>query len=441
MVNIKISYQSRRLKGRLDIKNRTLLQWFAFLVAFWSVIFNLVNHLPGVFSVLKYIPDGMLLALLILMLMRNHVTVRRPVLPMLCLAVGLFFYTLVMYLMNYQSIAYYLWGFRNNFRFFIAFFAFTAYLDERDVTTWLKTMDILFWINAVLSVFQFFVLHVNQDNLGGIFGIFGGTNGYTQCFMSIVIGKSLLDTFDGKEKISVSMSKCVAAILVAAMAELKFFFFVLVFLMMVAAVMTRFSIKKVIYLMLALIAVVIGTMLLVEWFDEFKGFFDLKNLWETATKKNYSTQNDINRLSAIPTLSRKILTNPLDQLFGLGMGNCDTSAYAICNTPFYQQYAHLHYNFFSSAMIFLEMGYVGLVLYIGFFVACFVQIYKQYKAKRGNVLYNRLALLMVMLCCVLVVYDASMRIESAYMMYFVLAMPFIQSKPQTIRREEKGITT
>lgn len=229
------------------------------------------------------------------------------------------------------------------------------------------------------------------------------------------------------------MGKCMAAIFVAAMAEMKFFFFVLAFLIVGAAIITRFSVRKVIFLLLSLVALALGAMLLVEWFG-FEGFFSLERLWEGAMNKNYSSQRDINRLSAIPTLNKKILKDPVDQIFGLGLGNCDTSAFAICNTPFFRQYGYLHYTWFSIAIIFLETGYVGLFLSFSFFVACFVQTYRQYKAKIGNALYNRLALLMAILSCVLIVYNSSMRIESAYMMYFVLAIPFIRQKSKITQK-------
>ena len=85
----------------------------------------------------------------------------------------------------------------------------------------------------------------------------------------------------------------------------------------------------------------------------------------------YVSNNDINRLTAIPSLIQRLDLSPMQQFFGLGLGNCDTASFSICNTPFYRHYDYLHYTWFTSAMIFLETGYLGLGLYTSFFVSCF----------------------------------------------------------------------
>lgn len=367
------------------------------------------------------------MVMLVLSLGRTKIRVKKSVMPTLRIALGFFFYCLLVYLFEYQSAAYFLWGFRNIFRFYIAFFVFIAYLDEGDVEAWFKIMDILFWVNAGLSLLQFFLLGIKGDFLGGIFGIQGASNGFTLCLMTVVIGRSLLETFEGKESFLKSMLKCTASIMVAAMAEMKFYYFVFIFLLLGAAALTNFSVKKMAYVVLAVAAIIVGAMLLVEWFG-FQGFLSLEGLWESATKNNYSSQGDINRLSAIPTLSRRLAMNPAQQLFGFGLGNCDASAFPVCNTPFFQRYGHLHYTWFASAMLFLETGILGLVLYISFFVVCFAQAYKSYKSKTGNRRYSQLSVLVSVLCLVLTAYNSSLRIEAGYMMYFILALPFIHNK-------------
>lgn len=414
------------LDNGIRIKNRTFVQWLIILVALWSVLMRPVSSLPGVLGYLKYAPDGILFLLLLLSLRQKTLMFRREILANVLIVLGFFVYCLVVYLLRYQSIAYFLWGFRNNFRLYIAFFVFIAYLDVRDVSMWFKVMDVLFWVNAVVSVFQFVVLGIRGDYLGGIFGIQGATNGYTLGFMSIVIGKTLLESFDGSKSFWMGMLKCVASIGVAAMAELKIYFFMFPLLMIAVSILTRFSLRKLIFLILGFLVITFGAMLLVNWFG-FQGFLSLKELWLSATKDSYASQGDINRLSAIPALSQEIMKSPIQRIFGLGLGNCDTSAFAVCNTPFYQNYGYLHYTWFTAAMIFLETGYLGLVIYSSFFVVCFLQACKRYKTGVGNLLYNRLAIMMSLLCVVLMVYNASLRTEPGYMIYFVLATPFICS--------------
>ena len=426
---MKISGMRNPFGGGIRVRNRTLLSWLALIVSLWSVLFCSINNLPGPASFIKYLPDGILLVMLLLCIGRKKAVIKRNVLLPLKVALAFFIFCFLVYLFRYQSVAYFLWGFRNNFRFYIAFFVFVAYLDETDVGTWFKTMDILFWVNAVLSVLQFVVLGIDGDSLGGIFGIQGGSNGFTMCFMSVVVGKSLLENFHGEEKTVMSLLKCAAAIMIATMAEMKFFFFVMIYLLIAAAIMTHFSAKKVIYLLLTLGSLMLAAALLVEWFG-FEGFFSLERLWESATQQNYSSSGDINRLSAIPGLIQRLDLSLLEQTFGMGLGNCDTSAFAVCNTPFYQQYGYLHYTWFTSAMVFLETGYVGLGIYLSFFAVCFYRARKNNKDGVGNQLFNRLAVIMSLLCAVLVVYNSSLRIEAGYMVYFVLALPFMRQSSE-----------
>ena len=417
-------------KNRLSIKNRTTIQWFVMLVSFWSFLFMTINVLPGPLSYLKYLPDGILALLLIMALRKKRFCVREVLVSPLRLVVIFFSFCLVVSVFRHQSVAYFLWGFRNNFRFYIAFFAFIAYLDELDVETWFKALDILFWINAALSAVQFFVLGLKGDFLGGIFGVLGASNGYSLCLMSIVVGKSLLDAFSQKKRFFGVIIQVLVAVFIATMAEMKFFFFIVAFLTIGASMITGFSGRKLAVILLCMVALSMGATYLVDMFG-FEDFFSLEKLWESATQENYSSSGDINRLVAIESLVSRLNMTPLDQVLGYGLGNCDTSAFAFCNTPFYVQYGHLHYTWFTSAMLFLETGCLGMVLYISFFCICGVKAFRNQKKDIGNLAYNRLAFLMSILCVVMVFYDSSLRVESGYMMYFVLALPFFREKVET----------
>ena len=173
--------------------------------------------------------------------------------------------------------------------------------------------------------------------------------------------------------------------------------------------------------------VLLGIFLLTALFG-FEDFIEFEKLWELATQEHYSSDKTVNRLSAIPTLAKKILTNFTDRLFGLGLGNCDTSAFPICNTPFYETYGHLRYTYFSCAFLFLEVGYMGIVMYVAFIVMCFIFALKRLKSNEGNKLFCQMAMVMSVLCVILVFYNSSLRAEAGYIAYFILALPFINKK-------------
>ena len=164
--------------------------------------------------------------------------------------------------------------------------------------------------------------------------------------------------------------------------------------------------------------------LLVALFN-FENFLSIESIWKFATQEHYSSAQTVNRLSAIPTLTRMFMPDVKDRIFGFGLGNCDTSSFAICNTPFYQAYGYLRYTFFSAAFLFLEVGYIGLFLYIAFFVLTFILIINRIKRGLCNKLHAQTALIMLGLAAILIFYNSSLRAEAGYMVFFILALPFI----------------
>ena len=163
-------------------------------------------------------------------------------------------------------------------------------------------------------------------------------------------------------------------------------------------------------------------------FEYFRDFFSLEKIWEIATQKNYSSEKDMNRFSAVPTINEIFLTDIPSRLFGMGLGNCDTSTIPIFNTSFYDTYVDLHYSIFSISFLYLETGYVGLFLYFMFFFLCLRFAYKHFKNKTGNLLFNQMAIIISVICFILIFYNSSLRTESGYLIYFILALPFVGVK-------------
>ncbi len=409
----------------LRIRKRNLQEWMVLAIALWPFLMHILLSVPGMPGIIRYAADGMLLVFALLTFTGRQLRIRKSIYPLVLTVLLFAVYTMLVYLVQFQSPFYYLWGVRNNFRGYIAFFIFMELTSEREAKNWFQLLDILFWINFVLSVIQFFALGVRQDYLGGIFGTSGGTNGYTQIFMCIVLAKSLLSYQTKQENIKLCMLKCVAALLIAAMAELKAFFVFFAVLLIMVSFMTRFTWRKLVIYVVTGVALIVSVKLLEKWFG-FEGFYSLEYLWRLATKENYATAQDLNRLSAICTLSKTIVTHPLERLFGLGLGNCDTSSFSIFNTPFYSKYSYLHYIWFSAPMMFLETGFLGLIIYLVFFVMCYLLARKQKNERTGNRLFCQMSMIMSVLCVMFAFYNSTLRIEAAYMIYFVLALPFIK---------------
>lgn len=412
--------------GILHIKKRTFPEWLAYYIFIMPFFLSFLLDFLGLPGFIKYTIDAAWVLAALLILLRKKVAFNRDLIPFIVIPSAFFVYTVICYIFNFQSVLYYLWGFRNNFRFYFAFIIFCMFFTEDDIKNCLKFLDILFWINAIVTVFQFFVLGYNQDYLGGIFGVDRGCNAYTIVFFAIVISRSILLFMSKKEGFVLCFAKIAVALIISAMAELKFFFIVFFVIILLSTFLTSFSWRKFLALFFAAFFIMVASSILTYTFGEGSSI-TFSKLFEIATAENYSSNDDLGRLTAIPTLSRTILSDISDRLFGLGLGNCDYSNFDIFNTPFYQIYGDLHYVWFSAVFMFLETGYAGLTLFVLFFVLCFVISFVK-KKNNSNPLYCQMSMIMSVLCMLIILYNASLRTEVGYMVYFVLAMPLIQSK-------------
>ncbi len=411
----------------IHIKKRNFSELLTLWIFILPYLLGFMLDLIGFPSMVKYTADIAWITLLVIMLIKKNIFLHKDWLPFLIFVALFFCYTFVLYMLNFQSPFYYLWGLRNNFRYYVFFFALITFITKDDVSTLFKLLDILFWFNAVVTFVQYFFFGYMQDLLGGIFGVESGVNGFTIIFFIIITSKSLLSYMSQGESALKCFSKCGVTLLIAALAELKVYYVLFLLVLGLSALLTAFSWKKFIAILVCVIAAIFGSILLTILFD-FDNVLSIKYVWELATQEHYSAEGTVNRLSAIPTLAKSIVTEFGDRLFGLGLGNCDTSAFAICNTPFYQNYGSLRYSWFTCAFLFLETGYMGLLIYMAFFVMCYVLSRKALKSGESNPLLCRMAMIMSVICVILTFYNNSLRAEAGYMAYFILALPFIRDK-------------
>lgn len=419
----------------IKIKKRSATGWLVWILVMMPFLFAFLNEFLGVPHAVRYLMDFSWIGLTVLMLLyKRHF--QRTV-DSLALWVILFLIcTLLTYVMQYQSGLYYLWGFRNNFRFYAAFFLFVVFLKPKDGEDYLKLFDKIFWINAAVSMFQYFVLDLEGDYLGGVFFTEAGGNSYTNLFFLIVVTRSVVLYLEKREKLGVCTAKLVTAVVVAAMAELKFFFVELVLVIILASLFARFSWRKLLVIVGGFLVVVLGAFFLTRLFPHFSDFFSYRWFLETAlSEKGYTSAGDMNRLNAIPMINELWLKSWGQRLFGLGLGNCDTSGFAFLNTPFFQRNGDLHYIWMSYAMIYLECGYVGLAFFWGFFVLLFFKLCRMEKKAEGGMISTcRIARILAILCIVISVYNGSLRMEAGYMVYFVLAIPFAYHRQLRYRK-------
>lgn len=416
-----------KIKLTISVKKRNQPQWLIWLIIMMPFMFGTLLDLFALPSALKYLLDvsWTLLTLFLVIRVRNRIIYDKR--SSLFFLVGTFFvYVSVVYILNYQSVFYFLWGIRNNFRYYVFFFACTEFLRKEDIDDYFHVFDILFWINICASLVQHFMFGYRADWLGGIFGTQTGVNAYTNLFFVIMSAKTVVRYLNKAEKMGSCIAKCGAMVIVAALAEIKFFYLEFILIVAMAILLADFSWRKLAATLGCICVILGGYYLLIVLFPGSRGFLSIESILKiAASDRGYTSSGDMNRLTALMIISNRFLTTPIKQLFGMGLGNCDSAGYAFLTTPFYNRYSNLRYHWFSHAVMYLETGLIGLSLYGAFFVLIIRESTKKINKTKKQISYNQIVAITAVCCLLTAVYNSSLRTEAGYMVYFVMAIPFI----------------
>ncbi len=414
----------------IRFRKKTQAEWLVLFILVMPFAFFVLMDFFGFPSLVKYTVDVAWLSLLLVMAMMRGSTLDADM-RRIALVIGAFFIAgTVSFIFNFQSPFYYLWGIRNNARFFVFFFACVFFVKEHSVEYYLKFLDIVFWINIPIVLFQFFVLDLKWDYLGGLFGVGVGCNAYTNSLMVVVATKALLFYLNKRESLLSCVVKCAFTLGIAALSELKAYMIEFVILLILVTLFTSFSWRKVGIIASGAVGVIVAVNILVMLFPTFESWFNIRSIWETASSDaGYTNTGDLNRLTAIPMVLDRFLPGNMDKLIGLGLGNCDySSSFQFLTSPFYWVYGDTNYVWFSTSFLVLETGILGFVLYCAFFVFVFLAADRRQKNGEADRVLCQMSKVMAVMSLFFVVYNVSMRTESAYLVYFILALPFIKGR-------------
>lgn len=362
------------------------------------------------------------------------------------LLIGLFaLYSFIDFWMNSQSVLHYLWGFRNVFRFYIFFISCIYLIKFDEISKMKRILEIFLYANVLVCSFQSFVLKLPFDNICGLFGTTTQGSGYMNVLLVLVTVMATVQYLNQRAAIRLFIIRIACCVYISIISELKAYYIelaLIVFLTLSLAAIRKKNFNK---RMLKTGIICVAGMTLIAMAtvklnpEYWAGFFTPMGIWEEAARASgYSATGDLNRLTAIPYLYENIFHGSWKAFFGYGLGNCDYSyGYTFLNSSFYLQYGYLHYMWILSAFLFLELGFIGLLIYIGFFgfVALVAfQNTKKYVLSEEERFWNQVAAVISICCIFLVMYNNCLRTEAAYMIYFVLAVPFVIA-----RKNWKGV--
>lgn len=337
-----------------------------------------------------------------------------------------------------------IWALRNWGRLFSFLFACKYIFDENSYLKMNNIIIRLFHINffAVIIQFAFFGSSFNQDALNGIVG--GDTSSMNimliLCTLTIIYSGFFLNRYSLK-KITIITGE---AIIVAAIAELKILFVVIIFLFLFYAFLDmkrrgiKLKAKMIIPFVLFPIIILLGAAALSSIYPVFDGFLKSSNLISSMLVEHGGyAGTGINRLSVISVVNKNFLNTTSRRLFGIGFGNAEYSQINAFTSEFYRMYGIQYlYLGFSSASLYIEDGMVGLILYAGIYVYILLKNFARVTSSKitdNQMFLNSIGYGMTMLSLIFILYGNYQRTDVSYIIAFSLASLFIRNKRSEIR--------
>lgn len=333
-------------------------------------------------------------------------------------------------LLNSVKLILIIWALRNLCRFWIFFIACKHYLKKEDADGIFKSFKRIYFINFAFILVQY-VMGFRGDYLGGIFGLATGANAYCNVFFLIVCTYEIVSWFEKRTSTFKMLGFISIAVAISAVAEIKIFFveIVLIFLMaffLVCAIerRTKVFVKAIGIAAVGAISLFLGIRVMISMYPNFSNFFTIEGfLYHTTRESGYTGFGDLNRLTAIKSINNILfIDSKLQRIFGMGIGSTEYSSINFITSLFYKQYTYLHYFWFSHAWMYLECGYLGLILYITGFIFNGISGVKRIKKYKNDSLILMTGIILSFMTLILYLYNQSLRIESAYLLYFCFAV-------------------
>ena len=217
---------------------------------YWTTLFMLVCQFLisdlGLPSIIMVWLDILILVgmLLYVRTFRSHVnSTESTIIVWVCII--LIISSLIGLLWNSSSPVLYLNALRLNGKYFILFLIAAFSLGKKDILSYFDLLQKFLWLNTIMCTFQYFIGGYRGDHCGGFFGT-GNTNGWMNIYLCIITAFMISSYICGRSKIKSVLINCILCAYIAALAEIKFYFFELAIIFILAIVLSKPSMKKII---------------------------------------------------------------------------------------------------------------------------------------------------------------------------------------------------
>lgn len=288
----------------------------------------------------------------------------------------LLLYNLISAAASTTLIQYVMWELNAVFRIFIFLFIWVAVCRLEDLKEFLHMLYRFQILNFLFACVEFFIMGLQGDNCGGLFGIVSGCNSYANIYLCIVCGYAMNSYLaHGRVNIASLIATCLMSLAVATFSEIKFFYFEFVIILIVSLLANRFSRKTALLVVAGAALLAVGLNLLSIYYPEsYELLFDVEAMAAYDDGSQVATSGyGISRSAPIPQVNAMFFSSDdVEKMFGMGFGSATVSSIDFFASSFYHEYDYLRYYYSPIAMIYIQTGWIGLILYLSVFVCMII---------------------------------------------------------------------
>lgn len=396
-------------------------------ILFWTIISDALVAELGMSSLIQYLND-FAWVILLLYIVKNKFWTRLKYQGFSGVLYAIGAYVLICYLsaiLNFVDPFLTIWASRNLIRFIVFFLSVVVFLEENDIS---EIFNKLFWIQIisfVIALYQYYVLGLHMDTLGGIFG--HGNGAALNTFQAMILAYFLCGYLQKKQPPYKVATILLTSLLIAALAEEKAYFVYLIVVVAGSVIINRPTFKTVIIVAAVLCAVPVGINILATVNDS----WNLEVLTNMTRAVQYlDTSYGLSRTNPFPQIQSRFFNNSLlKDLFGIGFGaseNCDAAS--IFTSEFYNRYAYLQYFDFTHQKKFLETGYLGFGSFLMIIVMCIVTPLKHILRNKDNDYRLKAFIIFGIVAILSCWFSGAMIYNDAYIIFFGLAAGLVVCK-------------
>lgn len=321
-----------------------------------------------------------------------------------------------------------LWAVRNNFFYIFFGMACVRFFEKKDVDKIIDTLVKFQVLNFLCGMYEYFVLHIQNDFLGGMFGTEQGCNGYLNVYLVFISVYAIIMFLRKRISVAFFLWLVVSSMVLATLGELKIFYFEFVFVIVLVVLLEKKDLKTFFIVIGGIACIFIGLQILsVTSTGSMQYLNSIEDMIEYGSRADFGNGDvRISRLTAIAQVNEYFFKDNRWLLcFGYGLGACeDSTTFTICNSAFADRYSYLQYRNISSSMLYLETGMVGLVGFIGIFIMYFYQSLKNKKIleEHGYGYIATMVQIMSLMTIVIIWYNSAIRREIAYLTFLILSL-------------------